>query len=104
MFHSVFKKHRADTTVTNSLDVEPQPAVIFDALDQLVAAIIRGEFAVVLADNSSIARSLAPLVKHLQNANFDRLRALADIWVTQTAPLLGMSRTEANMKELGDRT
>ena len=84
--------------------VEQHPAVDPDALDRAVAAIIRGEFAAVLADNSPISHHLAPLVKHLQDTNFNRLSALVDVWVAQTAPLLGISRTETNMKELGYRT
>jgi methyl-accepting chemotaxis protein len=44
------------------------------------------------------------LVKHLQNINFEVLRNMVAIWVAQTSPLLGISHTEVNMKELDDRT
>jgi len=75
-----------------------------DALDRAVAALVRGEFAAVLADESTIGRGLAPLAMHLRDGRFDVLRNMADIWVAQTGPLLGISQTEADMRELGNRT
>jgi methyl-accepting chemotaxis protein len=104
MISVISKKFTKNPIAIDSVNVEQRSEINVDTLDQLVAAIIKGEFSTVSADTSPIGRSLAPLIKHMQNANFDGLRALADIWVAQTAPLLGMSRTEANMKELGDRT
>jgi methyl-accepting chemotaxis protein len=83
---------------------DPSPAIGLEVLDGLVAALIKGEHEAVLADPSPIAASLAPLVGHLKHANFDVLHNMVDIWVAQTGPLLGISRTEANMKELGHRT
>jgi methyl-accepting chemotaxis protein len=104
MITAILRKLGVNPTVTGAASVAPQPAVTLDSLDRSVAAIIRGEFGAVPADDSPIARSLAPLVKHLQDANFATLQNTASVWVAQTSPLLGISQTEANMKELGERT
>jgi methyl-accepting chemotaxis protein len=104
MLGGLLNKRNAKPAESNVGRPEPQPQIDLAALDRSVAAIIRGEFETVLADPSPIARSLVPLVRHLEKAKFDRLRNLVDIWVAQTIPLLGLSKTEANMTELGRRT
>lgn len=101
---SLFKKSGDNPAEIGAKNIEPQAVITLEALDQSVAAILRGEFAAVLADTSPIARSLAPLVKQLQDIKFDELQNMASIWAAQTAPLLGISQTKANMKEFGSRT
>jgi methyl-accepting chemotaxis protein len=78
--------------------------VNLEILDKFVSALITGDHARIESDTSPIAIALLPLVHHLREANFGTLRSMSNIWVAQTAPLLDVSRTEANMKDLGDRT
>lgn len=85
-------------------DAAVRDAVDIGALQKFVSSIINGDHAAIESDASPVAIALRPLVHHLREANFGTLCNMSDIWVAQTAPLLGVSRTEANMKDLGDRT
>ncbi len=104
MIKTVLKKLNGKHAPSDAATVAEQPPVDLETLDRLVGSIIRGEFEQVVADQSPLSRSLAPLVEHLRDAKFEMLRSVADIWVAQTMPLLGISRTEVDMKALGDRT
>jgi methyl-accepting chemotaxis protein len=70
----------------------------------MIAAILNNEFDVVLNDHSSIARSLQPLVHRLKEDRAGELRNMVDIWVAQTAPLIAIFQTEADMKQLSHQT
>jgi methyl-accepting chemotaxis protein len=73
-------------------------------LDELVAAILQGNYADVLAADDDIARSLAPLIQHLRNGSFSVLSSMVDIWVEQVRPLFDTAQMKANMLDLGNRT
>jgi methyl-accepting chemotaxis protein len=79
-------------------------AEMLGRLRRLVGALVKGDHAEVLAGEDEVARALAPLVGHFSDKNFAALSTLADIWVTQTVPLLAVARMKADMTDLGDRT
>ena len=88
---------------TESFD-QPGHDATLARVQELVSCLIQDRYDDALAGDDEVARSFAPLVRHMRGKTVAALTMLADIWVEQTVPLLAVANMKADMQALGERT